>query len=77
MYNAWFNPATNRAEPIDSLAYPADVTTDEQRRAWRDNHRLAYVSEAPVNWCPELRTVLANEEVKDGVSEVGGFAVGR
>ena len=77
LYNAWFNPATNRAEPIDSLAYPADVTTDEQRRAWRDNHRLAYVSEAPVNWCPELGTVLANEEVKDGVSEVGGFPVER
>ena len=36
---------------------------------------LAYVAEAPVNWCPELGTVLANEEVKDGKSEVGGFEV--
>jgi leucyl-tRNA synthetase len=40
-----------------------------------DAHRLAYVSEAPVNWCPELGTVLANEEVVDGKSEVGGFPV--
>ena len=36
---------------------------------------LAYVAEVPVNWCPELGTVLANEEVIDGKSEVGGFDV--
>jgi leucyl-tRNA synthetase len=36
---------------------------------------LAYVAEVPVNWCPELGTVLANEEVVDGKSEVGGFEV--
>ena len=77
LYNSWFNPATNKAESVDTLAYPLDVTTDEQRRVWRDEHRLAYVSEAPVNWCPELGTVLANEEVKAGVSEVGGFPVVR
>ena len=38
---------------------------------------LAYVAEVPVNWCPELGTVLANEEVVDGKSEVGGFDVVR
>ena len=38
---------------------------------------LAYVSEIPVNWCPELGTVLANEEIVDGRSEVGGFEVVR
>ena len=40
-----------------------------------DSVRLAYVAEVPVNWCPELGTVLANEEVIDGKSEVGGFPV--
>ena len=39
--------------------------------------RLAYVAEMPVNWCPQLGTVLANEEVVDGKSEVGGFPVER
>ncbi len=36
---------------------------------------LAYIAEVPVNWCPELGTVLANEEVIDGKSERGGFPV--
>jgi leucyl-tRNA synthetase len=40
-----------------------------------DSHRLAYMDEVPVNWCPGLGTVLANEEVIDGKSEVGGFPV--
>jgi leucyl-tRNA synthetase len=95
LYNSWFNPDTNRAEPIETLAYPPhlQVRQDEAarggstlpglnadeletaRRAYRDSKRLAYVSEAPVNWCPELGTVLANEEVIDGKSEVGGFPV--
>jgi leucyl-tRNA synthetase len=41
------------------------------------NYRLAYLSEAWVNWCPGLGTVLANDEVKDGVSERGGYPVER
>src|ERR1019366_4416384 len=57
------------------------ATPTENRAAFKrkqiDEHRLAYVSEAPVNWCPELGTVLANEEVVDGKSEVGGFPVVR
>jgi leucyl-tRNA synthetase len=66
IYNSWFNPATNKAEPIST--YP-DKNPDEVR--------LAYVADVPVNWCPELGTVLANEEVVDGKSEVGGFPVVR
>jgi len=53
----------------------AASTIEARRRAYRDSKRLAFVSEAPVNWCPELGTVLANEEVIDGKSEVGGFPV--
>ena len=77
IYNSWFNPATNKAEPIQTLPLPPACDTDEKRRTYRDAHRLAFVSEAPVNWCPELGTVLANEEVIDGKSEVGGFPVVR
>jgi len=77
LYNSWFNPATNKAEPIDTLDIPADVETEETKRAYLDDHRLAFVSHAPVNWCPELGTVLANEEVVDGKSEVGGHPVVR
>ena len=66
IYNTWFNPATNRAEPISTY-----------EGADPDSVRLAYVAEMPVNWCPELGTVLANEEVVDGKSEVGGFPVER
>lgn len=75
LYNSWFNPETNKAESVDTIKFPADCKTDEQRQVYRDSKRLAYVSEAPVNWCPELGTVLANEEVIDGKSEVGGFPV--
>ena len=66
IHNSWFNPETNRAEPISSY-----------RGTDPDSIRLAYVADVPVNWCPELGTVLANEEVIDGRSEVGGFPVVR
>src|SRR5437764_6010055 len=66
IYNSWFNPQTQRAEPITTY-----------RGADPDSVRLAYVADVPVNWCPELGTVLANEEVVDGKSEVGGFPVVR
>jgi leucyl-tRNA synthetase len=55
----------------------ADLSPTE-RRVVVDNHRLAYVDEAPVNWCPGLGTVLANEEVtSDGRSDRGNFPVFR
>jgi len=90
LYNSWFNPETNKAEPIETLKYPAGLrlpfsTSDKaelenlelNRRIFRDSRRLAYVKEAPVWWCEQLGTVLANEEVVDGKSEVGGFPVVR
>jgi leucyl-tRNA synthetase len=48
---------------------------DEARSRLIERSRLAYVAEAPVNWCPELGTVLANEEVVNGKSDIGGFPV--
>jgi leucyl-tRNA synthetase len=66
LYNSWFNPKKNKAEPIKTY-----------RGKNPDEVRLAYVADVPVNWCPELGTVLANEEVVDGKSEVGGFPVVR
>jgi len=48
----------------------------QERRQVVDDHRLAYVSEAPVNWCPGLGTVLANEEVTaEGRSDIGNYPV--
>ena len=56
-------------------AWPTNL--EIARRTYRDSKRLAYVTEAPVWWCEQLGTVLANEEVVDGKSEVGGFPVVR
>ncbi len=77
LYHSWFNPATAKAEPIHTLPLPEGCDSEEAQRSWRDGKRLAYVAEAPVWWCEELGTVLANEEVIDGKSEVGGFPVAR
>jgi leucyl-tRNA synthetase len=99
LYHSWFNPETNRAEPMETLKYPEkllgsdalphvrsrqggigpaeDGDLESKRRVYRDSKRLAYVSEQPVWWCEQLGTVLANEEVVDGKSEVGGFPVVR
>ena len=51
-----------------------EFSPDEQRQII-DDQRLAYTAEIPVNWCPALGTVLANEEIIDGKSEIGGFPV--
>ncbi len=89
IFHAWYDHDANRARPIaelvtefESVARPtpdgrpwASLTAVERRQII-DNHRLAYVSEAPVNWCPGLGTVLANEEVTaDGRSDRGNFPV--
>ncbi len=68
-----------KGRPIAELPIPPDVAAQgtEAIRRYQDRHRLAYVSEAPVNWCPALGTVLANEEIIDGRSERGSHPVVR
>lgn len=78
-YNSWFDDVQQKARPISELPIPDDVQAqgDKAVREYIDNQRLAYESHAPVNWCPALGTVLANEEVVGGVSERGGHPVVR
>ncbi len=83
------NNITNFRRQINALGFSYDWerevdTTDPKYFRWTQwiflqlfKKGLAYVDERPVWWCPELRTVLANEEVIDGKSEVGGFPVER
>ncbi len=79
LFDTWFDGETQRGRPIAELPIPADVAAEGPAAVdrYRDAHRLAYQSEAPVNWCPALGTVLANEEVIGGVSERGGHPVVR
>lgn len=83
------NNIANFKRQIKALGFSYDWereidTTDPKYFRWTQwiflqlfKRGLAYVDERPVWWCPELRTVLANEEVVDGKSEVGGFPVER
>ncbi len=83
------NNIANFRRQIKALGFSYDWereidTTDPRYYRWTQwiflqlfKRGLAYVDERPVWWCPELKTVLANEEVVDGKSEVGGFPVER
>ncbi|MGB7345974.1 MAG: leucine--tRNA ligase [Pirellulaceae bacterium] len=79
LYDTWFDTEQQKGRPISELPIPADVTAagNAAVEAYRDANRLAYESDALVNWCPNLGTVLANEEVIDGKSERGDHPVKR
>ncbi|MDO4587283.1 MAG: leucine--tRNA ligase [Planctomycetia bacterium] len=79
LYETWFDKSLQKGRPIEELPIPESVRSEgsDAVRQYIDDHRLAYQIEAPVNWCPELGTVLANEEVIGGVSERGGYPVMR
>ncbi|MEZ6099494.1 MAG: leucine--tRNA ligase [Pirellulaceae bacterium] len=79
IYDTWFDTESQQGRPIAELPIPNDVRQKGESavRRYQDEHRLAYQAEAPVNWCPALGTVLANEEVVDGKSERGGHPVER
>ncbi|NUK27370.1 leucine--tRNA ligase [Streptomyces lunaelactis] len=89
IFNSWYDEDADRARPIDELVaqFESGERSAPGTRAWSElsaveraevlgGYRLAYASDAPVNWCPGLGTVLANEEVTaDGRSERGNFPV--
>jgi leucyl-tRNA synthetase len=89
IFNSWYDPSRRKARPIADLVeeFESGQRSTPDGRAWTelsaverreavDGYRLAYVSTAPVNWCPGLGTVLANEEVTaDGRSDRGNFPV--
>ena len=96
LFKSWYNPATNKAESLDSLvkifeesgtgkpgirhqaAFSAadwKAFTDARKQEVLMDYRLAFSSFGEVNWCEALGTVLANDEVVNGVSERGGHPV--
>ena len=89
IHGAWYDTETERARPIADLiaAFENGHRPTPDGRAWSalsagerhdiiDDHRLAYLSNAPVNWCPGLGTILANEEVTaEGRSDIGNYPV--
>ncbi|QYN24134.1 leucine--tRNA ligase [Amycolatopsis sp. DSM 110486] len=91
IFNSYYDEQAGKARPIEHLekAYASGERPTPDGRAWSelsdverrkviDDHRLVYISEAPVNWAPGLGTVVANEEVTaDGRSDRGNFPVFR
>jgi leucyl-tRNA synthetase len=73
--NGNVDAACNRTKKFTATEWKA--MDDRGQQELLMNYRLAYLSETFVNWCPALGTVLANDEVKDGFSERGGFPVER
>ena len=64
-----------QSEELNFTAEEWKAMSDVEKQQVLMNYRIAYLGETMVNWCPQLGTVLANDEVVDGVSERGGFPV--
>ena len=88
MFGSWYDPALDKARPIGELVNLFETTgyDDVTPAVWKAasekeksdilmRYRIAYQGETSVNWCEGLGTVLANDEVKDGLSVRGGFPV--
>jgi leucyl-tRNA synthetase len=93
LFDSWYNKENNKAEKIETLVARFDkenrtIDVDGQLKQWNlltedekqmqlMHYRLAFQSYTEVNWCEALGCVLANDEVKDGKSERGGFPIER
>jgi len=88
IFNSWYDEQAGRARPINELIAlfesgkrdtgngPWSSLSPKERGEILNRHRLVYLSDAPVNWCPGLGTILANEEVTaDGRSDIGNYPV--
>ncbi len=88
MFDSWYDPDEDKARPISELISRLETTgyDDITAERWKSasdkeksdilmGYRIAYQGETSVNWCEGLGTVLANDEVKDGLSVRGGFPV--
>ena len=82
MFNSYFDPKTQKAQPISKLIAeweandPKWATLSEREQQERlMKYRIAYLADTKVNWCPALGTVLANDEVSEGLSVRGGYPV--
>jgi leucyl-tRNA synthetase len=78
LFNSWYDPQLKKARPISELPIPEELKGEakkKEREEYIANHRLAYIANMPVNWCAELGTVLANEEVDEWVGK--GYKVER
>jgi leucyl-tRNA synthetase len=73
--NEGLNAATDLCAAFSASAW--QEMPEPEKQAILLKYRLAYLADTAVNWCPKLGTVLANEEVKDGLSERGGYPVER
>ncbi len=88
MFDSWYDPAQDKARPISELIEKFTTTgydgvtpekwasaSDKEKSDILMRYRIAYQGETAVNWCPQLGTVLANDEVKEGLSVRGGYPV--
>ncbi|MCS6893723.1 MAG: leucine--tRNA ligase [Deltaproteobacteria bacterium] len=77
LYNSYFDDSIQKARHISELPIPDSVRERGPLaiQEYQDTRRLAYLAHSYVNFCPELGTILANEEVIDGKSERGGYDV--
>jgi leucyl-tRNA synthetase len=82
MFNSYFDPKTQKAQPISKLIAEWEATdpkwntlSEKEQQERLMNYRIAYLADTKVNWCPKLGTVLANDEVSEGLSVRGGYPV--